>query len=112
MADMLQPETTPALTIPPLAETATVPPNAASSTSEPRSHSELGEIDEQIVNEWRWIMDARARGDFDDYPGKHVAVYQQKIWGSSYDPELLREFIALKHQIDPERLVVVYIDRW
>lgn len=69
-------------------------------------------IPEEIVEEWRWIMKGRDEGVFDDYAGKHVAVYQQKIWGGSYDPELLREYLALKHQIDPERFVIVYIDRW
>jgi hypothetical protein len=69
-------------------------------------------IPEEILEEWRWIMKGRDEGVFDEYPGKHVAVYQQKIWGSSYDPELLREYLALKHQMDPERFVIVYIDRW
>jgi hypothetical protein len=69
-------------------------------------------IPEEIVEEWRWILKGREEGFFDEYPGKHVAVYQQKIWGSSYDPELLREYLALKHHIDPARFIMVYIDRW
>lgn len=69
-------------------------------------------IPEEILEEWRWIMKGREEGVFDEYAGKHVAVYQQKIWGSSYDPDLLREYLALKHRMDPECFVIVYIDRW
>lgn len=69
-------------------------------------------IPEEILDEWRWIFQAREEGLFDQYPGEHVAVYQQKIWGSSLDAKLLREHVALKYQIDPKRLVIVYIDRW
>jgi hypothetical protein len=85
-------------------------------TLPPPSSVQAGEtmnppIPEEILEEWRWIMKGRDEGVFDEYAGKHVAVYQQKIWGSSYDPDLLREYLALKHQMDPERFVIVYIDR-
>jgi hypothetical protein len=76
------------------------------------TQSEWGAIPEEILNEWRWIMKGREEGAFDEHAGKHVAVYQQKVWGSSYDPDLLREYLALKHQIDPQKFVIVYIDRW
>jgi hypothetical protein len=76
------------------------------------THSEWGDMPEETLNEWRWIMKGREEGVFDEYAGKHVAVYQQKVWGSSFDPDLLREYLALKHQIDPEKFVMVYIDRW
>ncbi len=76
-----------------------------------KTQSELGDIPEETLNEWRWIVKGREEGVFDEYAGKHVAVYQQKIWGSSYDPELLREYLALKHQINPGKFIVVYIDR-
>ena len=109
MANTLQPESSSPVDIPHIVDTGAVPPNTA---SERGAQSPWGEIPEQILDEWRWIFHGREEGVFDDYPGKHVAVYQQKIWGSSYDPELLREYVALKYQIDPERLVVVYIDRW
>lgn len=87
-------------------------PGASAPPSPANGQSQLGEIPEDILNEWRWIFQGRDEGVFDEYRGKHVAVYQQKIWGSSYDPELLREYLALKYQIDPESFVIVYIDRW
>ena len=91
---------------------AQIPDTPAAPPAPANAQSEWGEIPEEILNEWRWIFRGREEGVFDAYAGKHVAVYQQKIWGSSYDPDLLREYLALKHQIDPEKLVIVYIDRW
>jgi hypothetical protein len=67
-------------------------------------------IPEEILDAWRWIFKGREEGLFDQYAGEHVAVYKQKIWGSSLDSRLLREYVALKFQIDPEQLVIVYID--
>ena len=98
-------ETTPPIS-PPTVPTANIPSSgkAEEALSPP--------IPEEILEEWRWIMNGRDEGVFDEHRGKHVADYQQKIWGSSYDPDLLREYLALKHQIDPERFVIVYIDRW
>jgi hypothetical protein len=91
------------------------PPPIAASASSPSTpadgQSEWGEIPEEVLEDWRWIMNGRNEGVFDEYAGKHVAVYQQKIWGSSYDPDRLREYLALKHQMDPRKFVIVYIDR-
>ncbi|HEY7312324.1 MAG TPA: hypothetical protein VH643_23370 [Gemmataceae bacterium] len=98
-------DTTPPIS-PPVAPALNVPSSAQA------EESMNPPIPEEIVEDWRWIMKGREEGVFDSYAGKHVAVYQQKIWGSSLDAELLREYVALKHQIDPERLVIVYIDRW
>lgn len=79
----------------------------------PRENEEASPpIPEEILKEWRWIFKAREEGLFDRYAGEHVAVYNQRIWGSSLDAKLLREYVALKYQIDPERLVIVYNDRW
>lgn len=69
-------------------------------------------IPEEILDALRWIYKDAEEGLFEQYAGKHIAVFDRKVWGSSYDPELLREYLALKHQIDPERFVIVYIDRW
>lgn len=106
MSDTTHPE------VPGISEPMPRASTAPSPSSSANDQSEWGEIPEEILEEWRWIMKGREEGAFDQYAGKHVAVYQQKIWGSSYDPDLLREHLALKHQIDPERFVIVYIDRW
>ena len=112
MADPLQPESSPSVDTPHIVDTDAVSANTASSASEQGTQSPWGEIPEQILEDWRWIFNGREEGVFDGYAGKHVAAYQQKIWGSSYDPDLLREYVALKYQIDPKQLVVVYFGRW
>lgn len=67
-------------------------------------------IPEEILDSWRWIHEDAEEGLFAQYAGKHIAVFERKVWGSSYDPDLLREYVALKYQLDPDRLVIAYID--
>jgi hypothetical protein len=67
-------------------------------------------IPEEILDSLRWIYKDAEEGLFEQYAGKHIAVFDRKVWGSSYDPELLREHVALKYQLDPNRLVIAYID--
>ena len=102
-------------THPQLPGTAVQPPNASTASTAPastNSQSALGEFPEEILNEWRWIFAARERGDFDSYRGQHVAVLNGKILGSGYDPQLLAELLALKHNLDPKRIVTVYVGNW
>jgi hypothetical protein len=99
----MKPETTPH--VPP----ATIPPlDAASSVQAEETMNPP--IPEEILDSWRWIYQGREEGLFDQYAGKHIAVFDHKVWGSSFDPELLREYVALKYQLDPDRLVIAYID--
>lgn len=101
----MTPETTPP--VPPTASpSAEVPP-----TSETQ-HTLDPPVPEEILDEWRWIFKGRNEGWFVPYAGQHIAVYGQKVWGSSRDPELLLEYVALKYNLDPKRVVVAYIDRW
>jgi hypothetical protein len=69
-------------------------------------------VPEEILDEWRWIFQGREEGRFAEYAGQHIAVCGQKVWGSSRDPDLLLEYVALKYQLDPKRVVIAYIDRW
>jgi hypothetical protein len=68
-------------------------------------------ISEEALDEWRWIMQERQKGTFDAYEGMHVAVYQQKILEASWDPILLRKYVALRDGIPAERIVLTYIER-
>ncbi|HZV08000.1 MAG TPA: hypothetical protein VE999_23150 [Gemmataceae bacterium] len=67
-------------------------------------------IPEEILDSLRWIYLEAEPGSFEQYAGKHIAVFDRKVWGCSYDPDLLREYVALKYQLDPDRLVITYID--
>lgn len=102
-------------THPQLPDTTVQPPNASTASAAPaptNSQSTLGEFPEEILNEWRWIFAARERGDFDSYRGQHVAVLNGQILGSGYDPQLLVELLASKHNLDPKRIVTVYVGNW
>src|SRR5437660_7992961 len=68
------------------------------------------ELLEQQLDDWRWIFQARSDGSFEPYAGKHVAVLGKKVLGSGLDAELLREHVALTHQVEPNRLVIAYVD--
>lgn len=100
----MKPDTTPPIS-PPVAPALNVPSSAQA------EESMNPPIPEEILDAWRWIFQGREEGLFDQYAGKHIAVFDRKVWGSSYDPELLREYVALKHHLDPDRLVIAYIDR-
>jgi hypothetical protein len=69
-------------------------------------------IPEEVLDAWRWIAAEREKGTFDEYRGQHIAVLDCKVLGASRDPDLLCKYLALKYNIDPERLVVAYIDQW
>jgi hypothetical protein len=92
----------------------TLPPTApgpeASPNVGPGEPPNWGPLPEEILDEWRWIHKGQAEGLFNAYAGKHIAVFQQKVWESSWDPELLLKYVALKYNLDPERVVVAYVN--
>jgi hypothetical protein len=69
-------------------------------------------LEEEILAEWRWILQERGQGRFDEHAGRHVAVVNRTMLGSSRDPDLLRQYLAEKHPIDPRRIVTFYVDAW
>jgi hypothetical protein len=71
---------------------------------------ERGTLPEELLDEWRWIYQERQTERFDQYRGQHIAVLGKRVWASGSDPELLRDHVALKYQLDPDRLVIAYID--
>jgi hypothetical protein len=76
----------------------------------PDQPPDWGPPSDETLGEWRWIYKAGAEGSLAQYSGKHIAVFQQKVWDSGRDPELLLKYVALKFGLDPERVVVAYID--
>jgi hypothetical protein len=83
------------------------PDSAADSAAEPAYDPAL---EEEILDEWRWLMQERGKGAFDQYAGKHVAVVNRTVLGSSLDPDLLRLYLSEKHKIDPRRIVTFYVE--
>ncbi len=73
---------------------------------------EPDEVEQEVLEEMSWAILERGEGRFDEYAGKHVAIVNKQVLGSSRDPDLLRQYVAEKHNIDPRRIVIIYIDRW
>lgn len=76
------------------------------------SDAELLRLAKIAVTEIRWHADAQwalqqwqARG-FDPTRGEYVAIYSQAIQGYGDDPDELRESLALKYGVPPQRIIV------
>jgi hypothetical protein len=93
----------------------TLPPTPASPKNSPNANAggplDWSPIPEEVRDEWRWIFQGWEAGLFKAYAGKYIAIFQHTVWESSCDRELLLKYVALKHNLDPGRVVVTYIDR-
>jgi hypothetical protein len=91
------------------------PPSTAPSGGEAASTSEganRADIDPALLDDWWWMAQERAQGRFDEYRGQHIAVLGRKVVGADRNPMRLRSAMAAALNVDPERLVIAYIDRW
>jgi hypothetical protein len=82
------------------------PPTAAEPFRQPDA------VDREVLDAWSWVLQERSNGRFDEYAGKHVAVVNRTVLGSSRDPELLEQYVAEKYHVDPRRIVIFYVDAW
>jgi hypothetical protein len=91
--------------------TQTDPPQAAQSpVALPDQPPDWGPPSDDTLDEWRWIYKVGPQGALMQYAGKHIAVFQQKVWESSWDPELLLKYVVLKYGLDPQKVVIAYVD--
>jgi hypothetical protein len=67
-------------------------------------------LDQEVLEDWRWVFKGREEGRFDEYRGKHIAVVGKKVVGSDDNPMQLRYTLADALGLDRERLVIVYIE--
>jgi hypothetical protein len=67
-------------------------------------------LPEELLDEWQWIYQERQTERFDQYRGQHIAVLGKKAWATGSDAEVLRDHVALKYQLDPDRVVIAYVD--
>jgi len=88
----------------------TTQPAAPAEPAKPPAPAQEAPIPEAVLDDWRWVNQERGTGRFDEHAGKHVAVLGREVLGSSWDPILLRQYLAEKHGLDPERLVIFYVD--
>jgi hypothetical protein len=69
-------------------------------------------VEGEALDEWAWVLQARSEGRFDEYTGQFVAVVNKVVLGSSLDPNLLRQYLAEKHHLDPRRIVIFKVYAW
>jgi hypothetical protein len=62
------------------------------------------------VADWNWAHQQHEAGRLDEFRGEFVAVLQGRVIGHGSDPADLRQRLAGKHAVDPERLVVLYVE--
>ncbi len=108
----MKPEPPPATPVPsPANDVATSPPSNESPAGAVCEET-ASALPEDVLEDWRFVSQGREAGAFDQYAGLHLAVFGQKVLESGPDPVRLRTEVAQKHQLDPDRLVIAYIDRW
>jgi hypothetical protein len=100
--------------VPPAEQAVEVPPPPPTAHAPPAGPvPEPFPIPEEVLDDWRWAWEMRQKTDlFEPYRGQHVAVVGKKILGASRDTQLLEQVLVEKHQLDPQRIVWVYIDPW
>jgi hypothetical protein len=64
----------------------------------------------EILADWQWLFSEVATKQFDPHRGRHVAVFEKKILGSGKDEPQLRQDIAAQHNLDPDRLVIMFVE--
>src|SRR5260370_37980562 len=80
--------------------------------TEPEPFRKADAVEEEVLEEWRWVLQERSKGRFDEYAGQHVAVVNRTVLGSSLDPNLLTQYLAEKNNIDPRRIVTFSVEGW
>jgi hypothetical protein len=64
----------------------------------------------EVTADWKWTREQYNAGAFDDVPGQYVAVAHKERLGSGPFPDVLKDEVAAKTGLPPERLVIFYID--
>lgn len=77
----------------------------------PESDSHSSEFHDELHEDWCAYFEMRKAGLSDQYRGKFVVILKGEIIASSEDADgKLRANIATERSVDPERLVIAYID--
>jgi hypothetical protein len=64
----------------------------------------------EVLEDWRWLFDEVPTPRFDPYRGRFVAVFEKRVLGSGDDEPQLRQTVAAEHNLDPDRLVTMFIE--
>jgi hypothetical protein len=69
-------------------------------------------VSDEVLKDWEWVFAGLNKGHFSQYRGQHIAVVDQHVVASDRDPLRLRETTAAAKGIEPDRIVVTYVDNW
>jgi hypothetical protein len=69
-----------------------------------------GEYDLDVHRDWNIAFSALEAGEYEEYSGQFIAILEGCVVGSGTNQAKLREEVAQRHGVRPERLVVLYID--
>ena len=64
----------------------------------------------EVLEDWKWVYEQMRTGGFERYRGQHIAVAGKKVLASASNPMSLREATAKEHHLDPNRLVLFYVE--
>jgi hypothetical protein len=65
----------------------------------------------EVLEDWSWLFDELKAGRLKPYAGHYVAVFEKRILGSGEDVTQLQRTVAADHHLDPDRLVIMYVDK-
>ncbi len=63
-----------------------------------------------ILGDWKWVWAELEAGRLAAYRGQHVAVVSRAIVAAGLDPWQLRRSVVEALHLDPERVVVAFVD--
>ncbi len=58
----------------------------------------------------KWLNEEYNRGTWDTHAGQYIAVAHRHLIATGPDPLLLREQAAARSGVDPDRIVIAYVE--
>ena len=65
---------------------------------------------DELASDSAWAYELGEKYGYNDYQGKHVAILNKTIIGSGTDHVSLRQDLAKRFAVHPERIIILYID--
>lgn len=72
-------------------------------------HLDLDEAGRALLADWKYINEQQNAGAWIDHAGDYVAVYAKRVLGYGPNPLKLREEVAAKTGLSPNRIAITYV---
>jgi hypothetical protein len=79
-------------------------------TAMPRSKRPVTRPQNEIIDDWNWAYAEYPTGRLDAYLGQQIAIVNGRILGAGEISVNLRESVATENHLDPESVVILYVD--